>query len=260
MVKQLINFKKYSFLLLNLIKRDIKVKYRRSILGILWSVLNPLFMMIIITTVFSKLFARGVENFHIYYLTSSTIFNFVSEGTSTSLMSIVGNAGLLKKVYMPKYIFPIEKVLFALVNFLFSMVAVVIVMLFTGIKITFISLLFPIPVFYALIFSIGLSLILSALTVFFRDMVHIYSLFLLAWMYATPIIYPVSLVSSSKALSFIMKFNPMYYFVTYFRDLLMYNTLPTLKMNVICIFCALSTLIVGIIIFKKTQNKFILHI
>jgi len=260
LVKQINNFKKYSFLLVNLIKRDISVKYRRSILGILWSVLNPLFMMVIITTVFSKLFARGVENFHIYYLTGITIYNFINDATTSSLTSIVSNAGLLKKVYIPKYIFPIEKVIFSLVNVMFSMIAVFIVMAFTGIKISLVTFLFPIPLFYTFVFSIGISLALSALTVFFRDILHIYGLIMMAWMYATPLIYPIELVNSSPTLSIIIKYNPMYYLVTYFRDLLMYNKMPTMELNIICVTISLISLIIGIIIFNKAQDKFVLHI
>ncbi|MGL5973139.1 MAG: ABC transporter permease [Oscillospiraceae bacterium] len=260
MFKEILQFKKYTFLLSNLIQRDIKVKYKRSILGVVWSVLNPLLMMIVITTVFSKLFIRDVPNFHIYYLTGYTIFSFISEATSMSLFSIIGNASLLKKVQIPKYIFPLEKSLFAFINVLFSMVAVFLVMIGTGFKFTPTMLLFPIPLMYALVFSVGMSLFLSALTVFFRDIVHLYSVFLTAWMYATPIIYPLELIGQSKALSFIVKFNPMYYFVKYFRDVLMYDTIPNISFNLICILISLSSLLIGFFVFSKTQDKFILHI
>lgn len=124
----LTTFLKYKYLLHNLISRDLKVKYRRSTLGLLWSVLNPLLMSIVISIVFQNFFKFDVPNFAIYYLTGSLIFNFMNEATSSAMVSIVGNAPLIKKVYIPKYIFPLEKVMFAFVNMLFSMIALVIMM------------------------------------------------------------------------------------------------------------------------------------
>ena len=124
----LATFLKYKYLLHNLISRDLKVKYRRSTLGLLWSVLNPLLMSIVISIVFQNFFRFDVPNFAIYYLTGSLIFNFMNEATSSAMVSIVGNAPLIKKVYIPKYIFPLEKVMFAFVNMLFSMIALVIMM------------------------------------------------------------------------------------------------------------------------------------
>ncbi|MBR6903058.1 MAG: ABC transporter permease [Clostridia bacterium] len=238
-------------------ERDIKVKYRRSVLGILWSVLNPLLMMFVIATVFSRVFRFHVENFHVYYLTGSVIYNFISEATSTSMMSVFSSAPLIKKVYIPKYIFPLEKCFFSFVNLLFSLVAVVIVMLVSGIKFTFVALLFPVPILYALIFSIGMSLLLSALTVFFRDIVHIYGVFLTAWMYATPIIYPVEAVS--EKIQFIMLFNPMYYYVQYFRDIVFYGTVPGLRFNLISIAFSLGMLVIGTLVFKSKQDNFVLY-
>ena len=256
-MKYIQTFLRYKYLLFNLINRDITVKYRRSVLGILWSVLNPLLMMAVIATVFSRIFKFQVENFHIYYLTGAVIYNFVSEATSTSMMSVFSSAALIKKVYIPKYIFPLEKCLFSFVNLLFSLIAVAIVMLVSGIKFTFTILLFPIPIIYALIFSVGMSFLLSSLTVFFRDIVHIYGVFLTAWMYATPIIYPIEAVGPK--IQAVMMFNPMYYFVDYFRDVVMYNTVPGIRFNLICLAFSVCMLIVGIIVFKVKQDKFVLY-
>lgn len=264
-MKYIQTFLKYRYLLGNLIERDIKVKYRRSILGILWSVLNPLLMMAVISTVFSTLFGMkgkfgGLSvPFHIYYLAGATIYNFISEATSTSMMSVFSAAQLIKKVYIPKYIFPVEKCLFAFVNLLFSLIAVIIVMLVSGVKFTFMALLFPVPLIYALVFSIGMSLLLSALTVFFRDIVHIYGVFLTAWLYATPIIYPVTILKDHPKLMLLMSLNPMYYFVEYFRKVVLYAELPGLKDNLVCIGVSLVMLGVGILVFKQKQDKFVLY-
>lgn len=256
---------KYRYLLGNLISRDFKVKYRRSVLGVLWSVLNPLLMMVVISTVFSTLFGASGKfgtlsvPFHIYYLGGATIYNFISEATSTSMMSVFTAAPLIKKVYIPKYIFPVEKCLFAFVNLLFSLIAVVIVMLVSRVQFTFTALLFPVPILYALVFSMGMSLLLSALTVFFRDIVHIYGVFLTAWMYATPIIYPDTILVDHPKLMFLMQLNPMYYYVEYFRKVVLYGEIPGLNFNLICLGFSFAMLIVGIIVFKWKQDKFVLY-
>ncbi|MBQ8267422.1 MAG: ABC transporter permease, partial [Clostridia bacterium] len=140
--------KKFMPLLKNLVSKDFKIKYRRSVLGVAWSVLNPLFTMLVITTVFGKLLKIEVENFATYYIVGFAIWNFFSEATSSSLSSILSSAPLIKKVYIPKYIFPLEKCLFSLVNFFFTLIAVVIVMLFQGVVPSITAILFPIPVLY----------------------------------------------------------------------------------------------------------------
>lgn len=264
MKKQLQTFLKYRFLLENLISRDLKVKYRRSVLGLCWSILNPLLMMLIITAVFSTIFRFEVENFSIYYLTGWLIFNFVSESTTAALQSIVDSATLIKKVYIPKYIFPLEKVLFSFVNMFFSMIAVAIMIVATclmgNMQLTWTMLLFPVPMLYALVFCIGFGMLIAAVNVFFRDMGHLYSVCVTAWMYLTPIIYPMEALDKAQWVLPIIKCNPLYYYVTYFRDVVMYNTVPGLAENLICIGFSLVFLLLGGWVFKRTQDKFILHI
>lgn len=252
------NSKNYAYLLQNLVSRDITTKYRRSVLGILWSVLNPLLMMLVITMVFQHVFRSDIENFPIYYLTGSLIFNFVVEATNGAMMSILGASSLIKKVYIPKYIFPLEKTIFALVNMLFSLIAVVIIMFFQRFVPSWTIILIPIPILYTFIFCIGLGLILASLNVFFRDISHLWGVFTTAWLYLTPIIYPMN--SLPNAVQQIVKLNPLYYYVDYFRQIVMYGTVPNLTTNAVCIFLSLTFLAFGIIIFKKTQDKFILHI
>ena len=170
MKKQIQTFMRYRFLLEDLISRDLKVKYRRSVLGLIWSILNPLLMMLVVTTVFSTILRIQIENFPLYYLTGSLIFNFISEATSAALISIISSAQLIKKVYVPKYIFPLEKTLFSFVNMLFSLIAIVIIMVITpNTPWHWTLVLFPVPLIYALVFAIGLGLILASVNVFFRD-------------------------------------------------------------------------------------------
>lgn len=251
-------FSKYRHLVLNLITRDLKVKYRRSMLGFLWSILNPLLMALVINAVFQNLFRFDIEYFIVYYLTGSLIFNFMTEATTGSLTSVIGAASLIKKVYIPKYIFPLEKCLFAFVNMLFSSVAVIIVILIKRMPVHFSALLFFYPMICVLIFSLGLSLILASVNVFFRDVGHLYTVWTVAWMYLTPIIYPASILPN--AINKIMQLNPMYYYVTYFRDVVMYGNIPDLKTHLICIIYAVLFLVIGLLTFKKKQDKFILYI
>ena len=254
------NFKRYLPLLRNLVSKDFKIKYRRSALGVLWSVLNPLLTMLVLTTVFSMLLRIRVENFATYYLIGSSLWNFFSEATTSSLMSILGSASLIKKVYIPKYMFPLEKCIFALINFLFSLIAATIVMLLQGVYPTFTALLFPLPVLYCFIFCCGMSLLLSAATVYFRDIIHFYGVLLTLWMYLTPILYSDDLLKGYKLIEVIVHLNPMYYFVTYFRDVVMYGKIPGLYDNLICIGASLFVFAIGALVFKKSEKNFILHI
>lgn len=252
------NFYKYKYLLLQLINRDIKVKYKRSILGVFWSVLNPLFMMIVINMVFSHLFRFDIENFPVYFLSGLIIFSFFSEATSISMNSIISNSSLINKVYMPKYIFPVSKVLSSAINLGFAFVALMMVMMVTNVNISATILLFPIAFLYVIVFTLGFSLILSTLAVFFRDVIHLYGVLLMAWMYFTPIIYPINIIPEKYLI--ILRLNPMYYLVEYFRHLSIYSTMPSLELNIYCLLISLTSLVIGLVVFKNYQNKFIMYI
>ena len=257
--KILINdLKKYYNLLFEMVIRDIKVKYKKSILGLLWSVLNPLLMMIVMTIVFSTLFKSDIKNFPIYLLIGQITFSFFSDATNMSMMSIITNGSLLKKVYIPKYIFPASKTIFALVNFLFSLIAIAIVAIFTRQPISIHIIGLPLLIIYMFIFSLGIGLVLSSFAVFFRDLVHLYGILLLVWMYLTPIFYPVRIIPE-KFLIFI-KLNPMYHYISYFREILLYNRWPSFKMNIICLTFAILSLILGFIVFYRKQNELVLNV
>jgi ABC-2 type transport system permease protein len=258
MKAQLEVFLKYRFLLQDLILKDIRIKYRKSVLGILWSVLNPLLMMLVITAVFENIFRVRIENFPIYYLSGAVMFNFFSEATVSGMSSVLQAASLIKKVYIPKYIFPLEKALFAFVNFLFSLIAVVLIYLILGVPLHLSALLFFIPSLYLLIFAIGIALVLASWAVYFRDIIHLYGVVLTAWTYLTPIVYPYDALPVQ--MQRLMQFNPMFHYVSYFRQVTLYGQIPSLATNVICAAFALLSLVVGLLIFKKNQDRFILFI
>ena len=166
---------RYRYLLQNLISRDFKLKYRRSVLGVAWSVLNPLMMCLVMWAVFSSIFntrGDGIENFAVFLLIGQLLFNFFRESTTMAMESVLKNAPLLRKVYIPKYIFPLEKCCFGLVNCLFSFVALVLVMIFTGTGVEWTFILFVYPIITLFFFSLGVGLILATTYVFFRDVMH----------------------------------------------------------------------------------------
>lgn len=256
--KMMTSLKKYRCLLIDLVSRDIKTKYRRSVLGIMWSVLNPLLMMLVLTAVFSNIFKFDIEDFPVYYLTGFIMFNFVSEATNFSMTSIISAAGLIKKVYLPKIVFPLEKCLFALVNFAFSLIAAVIVFLIVGVQPSWTMILFFIPVLYLFVFNFGFSLILVTLNTFFRDVGYLYNVFVTLWMYLTPIIYPISVLPGW--MQSIVRINPLYHYIEYFRAVTLYGTIPSLESNLICIAYSMIFLFLGVMVFQKNQNKFIFYV
>ncbi|MCL2223672.1 MAG: ABC transporter permease [Defluviitaleaceae bacterium] len=258
-INQLKTFSKFRHLMFLMIKRDFVTRYRRSVLGILWSVLNPLLTMLVLTMVFSMLFRdMGIENFPVYLLSGQLMFNFFSEATNSAMVSITGGAGTIKKVYVPKYIFPISRVISALVNVGFSFLAFLFVFIVTGESFSWTMLLIPIPVFYMLLFSAGVGMFLSATNVFFRDISYIYGVLLTLVMFLTPIMYPVSILPDR--VYHLIHLNPMYHFVSYFRALALNGVLPSLWSNIICLGFALAALGVGFYVKMSQQDKYILYL
>lgn len=257
-VARLKTFKRYKPLLNELVRRDIKVRYRKSALGVAWTVLNPLGMMLVQVMVFSNFFRGNVENYPLYLIIGNIVFNFFSTATNMGLNSVLWNASLIKKVYIPKYLFPFSVTMSALVNFGFSAIAMVLVMILTGSSLHLTMLAIPIPLTFLVMFVLGMSLLLSAVNVYFRDIEHLYGVIITAWMYLTPIFYTIDIVPS-WAYPFIY-WNPMTQFIKYFRLLIMDGIFPSLRFNLGCMFSGIVMLAIGMKVFEKLQNNFILHI
>lgn len=255
-------FYKYKDLLIQLVTKDLKLKYRRSILGYVWSILNPLLIMIVISFVFSKMFNRNIENYPVYLIAGRTLFEFNSTATNGAMRSVIGNGALMKKTYVPKYIFPLARVTSSLIDSFFSMGALVIVMIFTRASVSWHILLAPIIMVQIYLFSLGLGFFLSAINVFFRDVQYIYHAFVTAWMYATPLFYDLeSIAAASPQVAFIIeKFNPLYYYIQSFRDVVYYGRFPTAWNFWMGWVIAGAALIIGLVCFKKKQDQFILYI
>jgi ABC-type polysaccharide/polyol phosphate transport system ATPase subunit/ABC-type polysaccharide/polyol phosphate export permease len=249
-------FMRYRSLLTELVSRDLKTKYRRSALGFMWSVLNPLGMMVVLTIVFSTVFQQAIPNFPVYLMCGQLTFNFFNEASNMAMTSVLDNAPLIKKVYVPKYLFPLSRVCSSLVNMLTSFVALMIVILITRTPITWTIFLSVFPICFATLFSLGIGLILSVVVVTFRDMKHLYSVITTAWLYLTPVFYPISMLPDSVAV--IVRNNPLTLIVEILRyNVLYHQVAPFVLVLKTLIYCAVA-MILGLWMFKKTARY--LHI
>ena len=254
----MIEILKYRDLIIELVKRDIKKRYRRSVLGIFWSMLNPFFIMLITAIVFSNFFKFAIKNFPVYLLTAQLMFNFYVESTTVAMGSILENSSLIKKVYIPKYIFPLTKVLSACVNFILSLPGLIIMLLITKVQFKFSMLLGILPIIYLLFFCFGIGLILSTTAVFFRDIFHLYGVLIIGINYLTPIFYPIEIIPDKYR--FLIQCNPLYYYVKMFREIFYEGIIPSVTLHGICIFISIISVLLGMLIFIKNERKFILYI
>lgn len=251
------------FVTYQLVSKDFKLKYRRSVLGVVWSVLNPLLMMVVQSVVFTYLFRHSIENYPLYLILGNVTFSFMSDSTSSALRSIISASSLLKKVRIDRFVFPVQKVLFSLVNYAFSMVAVAFVMIFFRVVPTWHFIFFPLVLFLLVLFCVGIGLVLSALTVFFRDIIHLWSVVITAWTYLTPIFWDTQLLVANNAPHWILtlvKVNPMNNYVTAMRDIFLWQQSPSATVLLLCFVWAAIMLALGFWVFKKNEHRFILYI
>lgn len=258
MSKYVKNFLKFQPLLAELVARDIKIKYRRSVLGVLWTLLNPLCMMIILSIVFSNIFKFDVENFPLYVLSGQVIFNFFNDATTSSMTSIINSASLIKKVYVPKYLFVLSRIVSSFINLMAAFTALLLVMVATRTELHYTAFLSVIPLLMVVAFSLGIGLVLAALTVKFRDIIHLYSVFTTGLMYLTPVIYPMAILP--EKIKMIVMLNPITNYLIMFRDLMLNNTLPSFSSFMIGIVEVAAALALGVYVFYKNQDEFILNI
>lgn len=253
-------YKKYGFLLQQLVTRDFKVKYKRSVLGIVWSLLYPIMMMAVMAVVFSNVFKFSTPgvSYLAYLLIGLTYFNYFSEASNLAMSSVVANFSLINKVYIPKYIFPLSKCLFVGINFLLTLIPLYVVIIATGTGLNWWHLLLPFSFICLFLFTVGMGFILSTISVFLRDMFYIYGIIITIWTYLTPIMYDIAIINPT--LQFIMKFNPLYQFINFARSIILYGNCPTLGQFAGCAVSALIVFFLGIFIFKKKQDKFIYYV
>lgn len=253
-----LNLKKYYYLFTLLVKRDIKKKYKGSFLGILWSLLNPLLQMIVLTIIFSTLFHGNIQNYPLYMITGRLTFEFFSSGTNTAMKSIFTSAALLKKVYIPKYITTISKITSNFIIFSISLIDLVLVMIFTGADFTINLIFLPVYLILLFLFTSGIGLILATVTTFFRDIEHIYSVFTMMLMYFSAIFYPVDIIP--EKFQVLLNLNPLHHFISGLRQIVYYGATPEITNVLACFGIAVVSVTIGLTVFEKNQDKFILYI
>ncbi len=254
------NFKKYRYLLLELVKKDIKLKYRNSVLGILWTLLEPLLTMIVLTVVFSTLFDRAIEHFPVYVLIGRLMYNYFSGGTRSALKAVRNNSAMMRKVYVPKYIYPLASSLSSFVIFLISLLVLAAVTIVMKIQPTQYLLGAVVPLVALFLMTTGVGLILATLDVFFRDTEYLWGVILMIIMYVSAIFYPADrLLMSGDWKQWLIKLNPLYAVIANFRNAVFGQPLDPFFVWFSLGF-GVSVLLIGVLVFYRKQDKFILHI
>jgi len=253
---QMFAFNRYKYYLSLMVKRDFITRYRKSVLGVVWSVLNPILMMLILTFVFQYLFRFEIENMPVYIISGRVIFDFFQESTTLSMNSIIASEGVIKKIYVPKYIFPLSKMISSLMNLGFMFIAFLIVFIVTGTEFQWTMLLVPLPLLYLFIFSLGVAMFMASMSVFFRDLSHLYVVLLSLWMFMTPIFYPIEIIPDWLLPYYGL--NPMLHFLNIFRAMTMDGTVLGLWDHMVSIGNALAAFCFGTYVFMRQQDRYIL--
>ena len=251
-------YTRYAFLIKQLVSRDFKTKYKRSVLGMAWSFLNPLLTMSVQYIVFSTLFKSDIPNYPVYLLSGIVFMNFFNEAVSMGMTSITGNASLIKKVYMPKYIYPVSRILSSLVNFALAILPLFLVMLFTGTPFRSSLLLLVFDILCLLGFVMGMGLLLTTAMTFFQDTQFLWGVASLMCMYLTPVFYPESIIPARLLTLYHM--NPMYQYITFARICIIDGVSPEPMAYLWCIVSSLVVLALGIVTFRRHQDKFVLYL
>ncbi len=249
--------KKHRFLFEELVKRDFKKKYKRTILGMLWSILSPLLQLIVMSIVFTKFFGRGMEHYIIYLFSGNLLFSFFKESTNNGMHSLMQNANIIKKINLPKFIFLLSKEVSSFINFGLTLIIYFLFVIIDGVPITWRLVLLLYPILFMMLFNIGVGFILSALFVLFKDIQYLYDVFTLMLMYLSAIFYTTDVFS--PVVQKIFYLNPVYSYISYFRTIVLEQTVPPLWHHALCAFYALAALGIGCLIYKKLNYKFVYY-
>jgi ABC-type polysaccharide/polyol phosphate export permease len=238
--------------------KDLRVRYKRSVLGFLWALLNPLFMMVILTVVFSAFMRLGIDHYAVFLLVAILPWTFFSQALSYAVESIVGNGELLKKLYIQKSVFPIAAVLANLINFLLSLIPLIFLLLVLRFPFHWTWLYLPLPMICLITFTLGFGFLCAAINVFFRDVAHIVQIVLSGWFYCSPIIYSLDFIP--KKYYFFFRLNPMVYILNGFRMSIYYGMLPTIQSAAMSLACGLGFLVFGYLVFRRYQDSFVYYL
>ena len=249
---------RHQFLFEELVKRDFKKKYKRTVLGMAWSVLSPLLMLLVMRLVFTQFFSRGMEHYTTYLFCGNLVFSYFSESTGQGMTSLMGNAGIFTKVNVPKYLFLFSKNVQTLINFGLTLCVFFVFCVLDGITFTwkFICLLYPICCL--VLFNVGVGLILSALFVFFRDIQYLWSVFTQLLMYMSAIFYTIDSYSYTVQCLFLL--NPLYLFIRYFRKIVIEATIPTIWFHLLMLADVIIVFGIGCWMYKKYNTRFLYYV
>ena len=249
--------KKYQFLFEELVSRDFKIKYKRTVLGMGWSVLSPLLQLLVMSLVFSQFFARNQPHYTIYLFCGNLVYNYFKDSTSTGMRSLMDNRGIISKVNVPKYMFLLSKNVSSLLNFGLSLIVFLLFVLIDGLPITPLFLMLLYPICCLIIFNVGVGLVLSALFVFFRDINYLYDVFTLMLMYCSAIFYTID--SFTPGIQKLYLINPVYCYIKYFRVVVIDGNLPSPQYHLLCLVYAVIMLVIGGFIYKKYNHRFLYY-
>lgn len=245
--------RQYAFVIRELTAREIKRKYARSSLGIIWSVLSPLLFMVVLSLVFSTMFKRSIENYPIYYLTGQILWTMYGGATNASMTALTDNKSLLIKAKLPKQVFILSRIYTSLVNFGFTCIAYVLMLFVFRIKPSVTMFLFPLDVLLMLLFSMGIGYMLAIAYVFFADIKYLYSVFLALLMYLSAVFYP--LTSLSGGMQKAIGCNPIYVFIAFARTCVMYGEVPDTELWIKAVCWSVGSFLAGWLVFRKNENQ-----
>lgn len=251
-------FLKNQFLFEELVKRDFKVKYKRTVLGMGWSILSPLLTLLVMNIVFSHFFGRGMKHYTIYLFCGNLLFNYYREATSNGMNSLMSNSRIFSKINVPKYIFLLSRNVTSLINFGLTLIVFFIFCIVDRVEfgIHFLALIYPI--ICLVVFDLGIGLILSALFVFFRDMSYLYDIFTMLLMYLSAIFYTVDIMPEKYQTMFLL--NPVYVYIKYFRTVVLDGQVPSFELHLLGAFYAVMAILVGAWIYRKYNYKFLYYV
>ena len=250
--------KAYQFLFEELVKRDFKKRYNRTVLGIVWSVLSPLLMLSVMAVIFGNFFGRSIEHYVIYLFSGQVIFNYFTEATNEGMLALISNSSIFTKINVPKYLFLFSKNVSALINFLIILLIYFFFVLLEGISFTWEFVLLIYPVICLIIINVGIGLILSALYIFFRDIQYLYRIFTQVVMYGSAIFYSIDILPQHLQVLFYC--NPIFVCITYFRSIVLHNTVPDLWLHLLLAGYAIVLFGIGCWVYKKYNYKFLYYV
>jgi ABC-type polysaccharide/polyol phosphate export permease len=252
-IQEVIELWRYRDLLKLLVINSIKTRYRRSALGVVWTLLNPLLNTLVLTIVFSQLFRFDIENFAVYLLIGLLVWNFFAQTTTQAMHTLIWGSTLLKRIYIPRTIFAVAIAGNGIINFLLSMISLAVIMLFTRHPFTPVLWMLPVDIMILTMFTLGVALLMSTLAVFFVDIVDMYGVLLSVLFYLSPVIYPISIVPQN-IIGFV-ELNPIYFLLSLFRSTIYLGELPTTNIFLMSTLFSAITLVIGWLVFTRKVDE-----